>query len=423
MFDRARRYREIVAVLTRHGLGFALGSPGGRGGHRPTRAVEVRLVLEELGPTFVKLGQLLSTRRDLLPPSWIDELERLQDDAPAAPDDAVRRIVEAEFGTSREALFASFDPVPLARASLGQAHAATLPDGTHVVVKVRKPGVVEQVHLDLEILQDLADRAARTSRFAADLDLPGLAGQLAASLTAELDYLREGRSADHFAAVFASDPGVRIPRVHWSRTTRRVLTLDRLTGVKVDDLGALEREGIDPRGIVRRAIRLMARMVFVDGVFHADPHPGNLLIEPDGTIGLIDFGMVGHLDETLRERLALLFVAVSRNDTDATARALVAVAEPVRRVDRAALRLDVLRFTTLYAGRSLGELRLGALLLRLLTILRRHRLRLPQDLALLIRMLLLVDAIGARLDPSFDLAAELRPYAARLAAERFSPRA
>jgi ubiquinone biosynthesis protein len=424
--DRAARYREVLTVLARHGLGFAL--PGlrrhsGRG--RPAselRAEQVRAAFEELGPTFVKLGQLLSTRRDVVPAAWIEELEKLQDSAPAIDDSAVRRVIEEDLGAPREELFARFDPHPLATASLGQAHAATLQDGTEVVVKVRKPDVVELVHVDLEIIQDLADRATQASRAAADLGVSGLAAQFAASLLSELDYVREGRAADHIGRVFATDAAVHIPRVHWSRTTHRVLTLDRITGFKIDDLAALDAAGIDRRSLVRSAIRIMARMVFVDGVFHADPHPGNLLIEHDGTIGLIDFGMVGHLDERMRERLAMLFVAVSRSDPDASMRGLLAVAEPAGTLDRAALRVDVLRFITLYSGRSLGELRFGALLLRLLALLRRHRLRLHQDLALLVRMLLLVDAIGERLDPTLALAAELRPHAARLAAQRFSPR-
>lgn len=424
--DRTARYRQVIAVLARHGLGFVLPGTVRRtgGGGTPTtvRAEQLRAALEELGPTFVKLGQLLATRRDLVPAAWIEELEKLQDAAPSVADVTVRQVIEEDLGAPRELLFAWFDPVPLATASLGQAHAAVLEDGTEVVVKVRKPDVVELVDLDLEIIQDLADRAAHASRFAADLDLPAIAAQFAASLLAELDYVRDGHAADHFRRTLAAEPGVRIPRVYWARTTHRVLTLDRLRGSKIDDLDALDRNGIDRRALVRSAIRIMARMVFADGVFHADPHPGNMLIEPDGTIGLIDFGMIGRLDERLRERLALLFVAASRNDADGVTRALLAITETRRPVDRAALRVDVLRFTTLYAGRSLGELRFGALLLRLLALLRRHRLRLPEDVALLVRMLLLVDAIGERLDPALDLAAELRPHAARLGAERFSPR-
>lgn len=423
--DRAQRYREVVTVLARHGLGFAL--PGihvRRGRGRPvtaTRAEQLRGALEELGPTFVKLGQLLSTRRDLIPAAWIEELEKLQDSAPPVDDAAVRRVIEEDLGDTREQLFARFDPHPLATASLGQAHTATLHDGTEVVVKVRKPEVADVVRADLEIIQDLAERASQLSRTAADFDLPGLAAEFASSLLAELDYLREAAAAEHIGRVLADDPRLHVPRVHRERTSHRVLTLDRITGVKIDDLAALDAAGVDRRALVKAAIQAMARMVFVDGTFHADPHPGNLLIEADGVIGLIDFGMIGHLERRLREHLAVLFVAISRNDADATTSALLGVAEAAGPVDRAALRVDVLRFITLYAGRSLGELRMGALLLRLLTLLRRHRLHLPQDLALLVRMLLLVDGIGERLDPSLDLAAELRPYAARLAAERFSP--
>ena len=242
---------------------------------------------------FVKLGQILSTRADLVPPDYQAELAKLQDAAPPVDAEVVGDVLAHEFGSDATAMFATFDFEPLAAASIGQAHAATLPDGTEVAVKVRRPGAVEQIEQDLEILQDLAARAGRHWTAAADYDLVGLAEEFAQTVRSELDYLREGRNAERFAANFADDPDVHIPRVFWEATTSRVLTLERVRGIKVSDLDALDAAGIDRRALAERATRVTAQMVFRDGFFHADPHPGNFFVESAGRIGLIDFGMVG----------------------------------------------------------------------------------------------------------------------------------
>ena len=273
MSTRRDRMREIAEVLSRHGLGyladllgldrwvpFRRGPPGHeRHGPPHTRPEHVRLALEELGPTFVKLGQVLSTRPDLVPPEYRAELAKLQDAAAQVPAEVVRELIGHECGAHLATLFATFDFQPLAAASIGQAHAATLHDGTDVVVKVRRPGAVEQVEQDLEILQNLAARASRHWEAAAGYDLVGLADEFARTLRSELDYLREGRSAERFVANFADDPGLHIPRVFWEATTSRVLTLERIRGIKVDDLDALDAAGVDRRALAERATRVTAR--------------------------------------------------------------------------------------------------------------------------------------------------------------------
>ncbi len=326
MVSHLDRYREIAETLARHGLGVLIGASGmerwvtfpralvrrSRRDQPYSTAEHLRLALEELGPTFVKLGQLLSTRSDLLPPAYLVELARLQDALPPVPGQVVRELVEQELGRAPDDVFVHFDSVPLASASIGQAHAATLQDGTEEVVKVRRPGAVEQIEVDLEILHNLAAQASRRWKEAADYDLPGLAQEFARTLRAELDYLAEGRNAERFATNFAGDEGVHIPQVYWETSTSRVLTLERIRGVKVSDLEALDAGGIDRQSLAARAAEVAAQMIFDDGFFHADPHPGNLFIEPDGRIGLIDFGMVGVVDAELRERLAVLLVALIR---------------------------------------------------------------------------------------------------------------
>ena len=428
------RYAEIAQVLSRHGLGYLIAVagldrrvplyrrllvPAEDGDLAPP--VHVRMALEELGATFVKLGQILSTRPDLMPPEYQVELARLHDDAPPIPGDIVRQVIAEELGCAPEEVFASFDMVPLAAASIGQAHAATLGDGTEVVVKIRRPGVVEQVEEDLEILGNLAAQADRRWPAAAAYDLVALVDEFSTTLRGELDYLREGRNAERFAGHFVDDPDVHIPRVFWETSTSRVLTLERLRGLKVSDTGGLERAGIDRRLLAERATRVTARMVFEHGFFHADPHPGNLFIEPDGRIGLVDFGMVGTLDDELRDRLGALLLAIARTDADRITSALLGLGVATQAVDRVALQRDVKAFIRRYEGRSLGEIRVAAVVNEIFAVMRRHRLQLPRELVLILKMVVMTEGMGSQLDPQFQLGSVLRPYAEQLVAERLSP--
>lgn len=429
------RYRQIADVLVRHGLGYLIGVLGlerfvpfhrGLLGH-PRRAVpytppeHLRMALEDLGTTFIKLGQIISTRADLLPPEYQAELAKLQDQAPPIPTEEVEAIIVAELGRPVETLFSCFERTPLAAASIGQVHAATLPDGTEVVVKVRRPGVVEQVETDLEILRNLAAAAARRWELADRYDLVGLAEEFAQTLRAEMDYIREGRSAERFAANFARDPSVHIPRVFWDTTTSRVLTLERIRGIKIDDVRALDAAGIDRPALAERAARVLLKMVFDDGFFHADPHPGNFFIESDGRIGLIDFGMVGTVDEHMQEQLVGLLLAITSEDANALVDALLDLGVAGRRIDRELLRRDLEHLLSRYYGRPLGEIELGPLLGEALDIVRRHSLRLPPNLALLFKTVIMSEGLGARIDPSFRLTTVLVPYAQRLMLRQYSP--
>jgi len=431
------RYREIAETLSRHGLGYLVGVLGLEGhvpfhrgllGHERreepyAQPEHVRLALEQLGATFVKLGQILSTRPDLLPAEYQSELAKLQDAAPVVPEDAIRDLITEALGHGPEEAFASFEAAPLAAASIGQAHAAILADGTEVVVKVRRPGVVEQIEVDLEILQNLAVHASRRWQAADDYDIVGLADEFAQTLRAEVDYLREGRNAERFAANFAEDPDVHIPRVFWETTTSRVLTLERIRGINVSDLEALDAAGVDRRALAERATRVTAKMIFEDGFFHADPHPGNLFIEPAGRVGIIDFGMVGTVDEDLRERLGALLLGLSRQDPDRIVHAVLTLGVARGPVDRRGLRADLAALVARYAGRAVAEIPLARLIDEVLTIVRRHRLQLPRELALMLKMLVMNEGMAAQLDPQFQLGEVLAPYARRLVAAQLSPSA
>lgn len=436
-YGHARRYREITDILARHGLGFfsvALGVgrfvPMHRGWLGHTRRAEpytqpehLRLALEELGATFVKLGQILSTRPDLVPPDYLAELTKLQDAAPSVPWDAIEASLVEELGRPIAEIFAGFERTPLASASIGQAHAATLKDGTEVVVKVRRPGVAEQVNEDLEVLSDLALTASRYWELAGEYDLVSLAQEFAETLRAELDYVREGRNAERIAANLAGDPGTHVPRVYWNTSTTRVLTLERIHGIKINDLAALDAAGIDRKELAQHAARVVLQMVFEDGFFHADPHPGNFFIQPGGHIALIDFGMVGTIDETIRERLVDVVLAVVSKDPDRLVDAFLALGVARQRVDRGALRDDLQQLVARYFDRTLAELEIGPLLSDVLAVVRRHHLHMPANLALILKLAVMVEGLGAQLDPEFNLMTALEPFGQQLLVERLSPRA
>jgi len=430
-----RRSREIAKALTRHGLGYLAGFLGlarfvpfhrGLLGHPRrnlpyTRPEHVRMALEDMGVTFAKLGQILATRVDLLPPDYQAELALLQDRVRPLPPGTVEKAIEDELGAPPAEIFRSFDAEPLAAASIGQAHAATLMDGTEVVVKVRRPGAAAQVEEDLSILAELAVAASHRWEIAEQYDLVGLAAEFKQALTAELDYVREGHNAETFARNFADNPDVHIPRVFWDSSTGRVLTMERMRGIKIDDLPGLEAAGIDRRDLAERAARVVLKMVFEDGFFHADPHPGNFFIQAGGHIALIDFGMVGTIDARTREQLARLLLGVASGDRQRLVDAFLELGVARQRVDRARLSEDLGDLVSRYDGRSLGELRLGPLLDDSLAVMRRHRLHLPASLALLLKTLVMHESLGTALDPDFQLTQVLSPYAKRLIRAEFSP--
>lgn len=438
--DRRRatiaRYRQITSILARHSLGYLISplGPLGRSSllHRTgslqgsthahlTRPEHLRKAIEELGPTFIKLGQILSTRGDLLPQAYLDELEKLQDSAPPIPPEQVRQVLAEEFGQPVEKLFASFDLQPLAAASIGQAHCAMLLDGTEVVVKVRRPGVDEQVEMDLHILLDLALKASRHWSAARFYDLYAIAQEFAQTLRTELDYLHEAENADRFAQNFADDPDIHIPRVYWERTTACVLTLERIRGIKITDLRAIKAAGLDRRDIARRAAQALLKMILDDGFFHADPHAGNLFVEEDGTIALVDFGMVGRVDDPTKDLLVRLVLCMASKDASRLADVLLTISTAHVHVDRNGLKRDLQHILERYLNRPLGDVKLSVFLSELLAVVRWHHLRLPTDLALLIKTLGMDEGLGVTLDPHFDMMDVYVPYAEAFVRRQFSP--
>lgn len=432
---RSHRARQIVEVLARHGLGFVVGSLSVEGRlllrpvapaarhtpHNQKAAPErLRLALEELGPTFIKLGQILSTRGDLLPQPYLDELAKLQDAAPPIPEEQVRTILREELGRPLEEVFAVFEMTPLASASIGQVHAATLLDGTDVVIKVRRPSVAEQVEDDLHILLELALKSTRHWEAARFYDILAIAQEFAQTLRAELDYLHEGRNLETIAENFADEPDIHIPTVYWATTTSRMLTLERIHGFKISNGEAIQAAGLDRAAIASRASRLLLTMMLEHGVFHADPHAGNVWVERDGTIALIDFGMVGTVDSAARGLLVQLMISMTRQDASQLADVLLQLGMASTRVDRNALRRDLQRLLARYLGRPLQDIKFSAYLSEVLEVLRWHHLRLAPDLALLVKTLGMAEGLAEQLYPPFDLMEVYVPFAEHLLRQQFS---
>ena len=433
---RFRRYRTVARILARHGFGYLLTQLGlghlvprrlglvatGPQGRPYTTAEHLRLALEELGATFVKLGQILSTRPDLLPPEFIKELSRLQDAVPPEPFPLIRDLLERELGRGIYEAYAQFGEEPLGSASLGQVHPARLHTGENVVVKVQRPGVERTVEEDIAILMDVARLASSETVWGQIYDLPGLVREFATTIREELDYYREAHNAERFEKNFANHPALRVPKIHWTYTTRRVLTMERLYGIKINDLAALDRAGIDRRQLARVGAGIIVKMVLEDGFFHADPHPGNFLVAPGPVIGLLDYGMVGELSEDTRRSLLLLFLAVIDRDMDRVVDRLSELGVAGSYVQMASLKADLERLIGHYYGRPLQEIDVGQVLEESLQAARRHRLQVPTRLALLGKTMSMHEGLARMLDPRFNLVEVLAPYARELAIRIYSPR-
>lgn len=430
-----RRYREIVGVLADEGLDSVLDVTGLRrfapvrgrlGGRRdgPTAlAVRIKRTLERLGPSFVKLGQAASTRSDIIPEPIILELQKLQDRVEPFPYEKARAIVEQELGAPLEQLFASFDVEPLASASLGQVHGATLPDQTRVAVKVQRPDVREQVETDLDIVLTQARAFAGRPDFEERYDVVGIADEFATALHDELDYLTEARNAERLRVLFEDDDTVFFPRVFWEWTTNKVLTLDLVEGIPLNRPERLDEAGIDRARVAHDGIYCYLEQIFTHGFFHADPHPGNLFVLPDGRVGFTDFGRVGTISRVAREQLADLLVAVVDNDSQLAVDMLYDAAGSPGDIDVSALQRQVSQLLAKYTNRSLADVKVGELIGEVLGLVRNHHLVMSSELALLFATLGVLEGLGNQLDPGFDFVEVVTPFARRMAMDRAEPSA
>ncbi len=422
----AGRLREILMVLIKHGFGELVDQlglqawltaasrllPRADRSERETQTLETRIrrTFEDLGPTFVKLGQVLATRPDLIPMSLVLELRKLQDRVPPFPFEQVQAVVAEELGRPIEAVFAEFDPQPIAAASIGQVHRARLETGEEVVVKVQRPELGRVIDRDLEILRALAGLIHEKIPEARQFNLPGIAQEFSGALRLEADYTNERANQERFIRLWADDDRVSAPRPYPELSTARVLTMEFIRGVKVTDLEGLASVGADVRDIARLGSHIALRGIFDHGFFHADPHPGNFFVLPGGRITLIDFGMMGVIDRERLDELLSFLVALLVNDPDMMVRLFLELDLIDESIDLRSLKREIKQLIDRYYNVPVGDIDLGRFINQVFEVVVKHDVRMPADLLLVGKALTTIEGIAQEIDPTFDPVTEMRPY-------------
>lgn len=417
------RLAEIAGIVSRFGLSVLVSrlgldhtvSEGGDAGDDglPRRT---RLALEALGPTFIKLGQILATRSDLLPPDWIAELETLHSNAPTLPFEQIRDIVEQALGESPEEAFASFESQPLAAASMAQVHRATTHDGRQVVLKIRRPGIDRRMRADLRLLGQLAAVAEASSAEMRRYAPTGLVRSLADAVLEELDFANEGRNAERLRADFRGNPRVVVPEIHWQWTSETLLVMDHVNGVPPRSAESLRGAGIDPQAIAELGADLVLDMVLINGRFHADPHPGNLLCLQGNRLALLDLGMLGHVSPRRREEFIDFVRSITASDPDELASVLQRWSTGV--VPAANIRRTADRLIARHGGQRIV---LAAMVADFMALMRAEKLVLPADLLLIFKALMTIDGVLSAIVPDFDLSQAIERSSLRIAMHRLSP--
>lgn len=431
-----RRYLNIVRVLSTYGFDQALEMLGLADMvvrskklfrrsmpdiARLTAAERMRLALEELGPTFIKLGQILSTRPDVIPHSFVHEFEKLQDNVPSFPFEEVLFQISTELGGPVEQFFSEIDPVPLAAASIAQVHRARLNTGEEVAVKVRRPGIVAVVEADIGALMALAGLAERHVSGSEIYDPAGIVREFARTIRREMDFTREGHTIEKFRDNFVKTPWMYFPRVYWEQSSRGVLTMEYVAGVKVSDREKLIDQGLDVKLLARRGADTFLEMVLNHGFFHGDLHPGNVLILPGNVICLLDYGIVGRLDEELKTFLTDILAAIVRRDMDEVISILLFSGDISDTMDIRSLKRDLFNFIDGYYEIPLKEIEVGRVLTEFIEIITLYNIRIASELMLLIKSLVLIEGMGRALDPAFDMVDHLRPFIVKAIRHKFSP--
>lgn len=432
-----RRYWNIVRVLSKYGfdnalemLGLADMAARGRRLFRSgsvdlsgfSSAERMRMALEELGPTFVKLGQILSTRPDIIPATFVVEFEKLQDQVPGISFEELRAQVESELGASVDDLFDFIDHESLAAASIAQVHRARLKSGEEVVVKVRRPDVVNLVESDISAMMALAQLAERHVSGSELYDPVGVMREFARTIRREMDFSREGHTIEKFRDNFKSVPWMHFPHVYWSHSSRGVLTMEYIDGIKVSDLTALENAGLDRELIAKRGADVFLEMVLKHGFFHGDPHPGNVFILPDNRICLLDYGIVGRIDDSMTSFLSDIIIAIVNRDMDQVVSLLLFAGDISDSLDIRSLKRDLAHFIDGYYEVPLKEIEVGRMLLEFIEIITLYNIRIQPDLLLLAKALVMVEGMGRSLNPAFDMVEHVRPFMEKAIRKKMSPR-
>jgi ubiquinone biosynthesis protein len=432
VYRNVNRWGEILTILSKYGLagwigrfelplvrGFLKNRDGEALAHL-SRETRIRLALEELGPTFIKLGQILSTRPDQVGMPLAHELQKLQTSVAGDKPEAVRETIETELENPLDALFQDFDLTPLASASIGQVHRARLPTGEHVVVKVQHAGIRRRMEVDLDILAGLAQLAERLPELQPYRPQATVA-EFRRVVRRELDFAREARNLEQFERNFAGNPHVRIPRLFSNLSTSRVLIMEWLDGAKLCDPSARKIPNIDLSQVARHGAEMYLEMIFHHGFYHGDPHPGNLVVLADGAIGLLDFGMVGRLDEQLREDIEDMLAAIVTQDSQQLTSLVMRLGTVPHGLDEPALSVDLSEFVVHYANQPIDSFDLAGALSEMIEIVQRYRIALPAALAMLIKVLVMLDGTVRMLEPKFSVMELIQPYQKKMLRRRLSP--
>ncbi|TQD24984.1 AarF/ABC1/UbiB kinase family protein [Methanolobus vulcani] len=432
-YSMIRRYGKIVDALIKYEFGYIVDRMGLRS-IRPLRSrirkqekvlkdtdtgpVKARMMLEELGPTYIKLGQILSMRQDLIPPEYANEFSKLQDNVQPFEMGEVEKLIRSELGSETKEIFEYFEPDPIAAASIGQVHRAKLKSGEDVVVKVQRPGIRKIINSDLDIMYSIAYFTEEHLPEAKLYQPIGIVEEFERSIKAEMDYTQEGRNADHFARNFRDDPRIYIPKVYWDYTSAKVLTLEFIDGVKSNSFEELARMEVDRREIGIDVLKAFMKQIYDDGFFHADLHPGNIFIMKDGRIALLDFGMAGFLSQDMRNLLIDDLIAITRGDTVLYIELLRELGSIDENTDLSALKIDIDQLIYKYYGRPLGQLDTALILEEMINLLRKYKVRVPSNVALLSKGAMTAESFGNLMDSEINLAIIAEPFAKKAIKDR-----
>lgn len=429
----AKRLGEIAAVLGKYGLADLFGgfdypwlnnrlrSADGQVLSDLTTPARVRMAMTELGTTFIKLGQMLSTRPDLVGAEMAAELAELQSNVPAEPVESARAILLEDLGQPAEELFAEFDDTPLAAASIAQVYKARLHTGEHVVVKIRRGGIEAKSTTDLEIVQAMAELLEKHSPALRPYQPVAIVRQFRKALLREMDFTYEKRNIEEFTRNFADEPNVRIPAVYADLCSSQIITMEQLQGLPGTDIGALRASGENLAEFARRGANMYLEMVFRDGFYHADPHPGNLMLLPGCVVGVIDCGQVGRIDDELRDEVEALLLAIVENDSSQVTEQVLRLGSVPPDFNRERLRADLDEFMADFVGHPLSDINVGHALTSLIEIIRRYHITLPPPLAVLLKTLIVLEGTSRRFSPEVSLAELMQPFCQRMVLRRLSP--